>query len=332
MLRTLRPSALKVARPLCAIRSIHSRVELPYSIDNGVGSFLSKNALQTIAVDWQQGVLDRLNELVRGGKYADLSVLQTLKQTATDPAETLAFNYASEALNNSFFLSTLSTESTSRPSPNSPFTSALTRSSLESFPSLISHFSAHVSGLHPSSGAYVWLATDSSGNIGVLGTYAGGTLLMQQRMQRGELMFGGSGRDGKVLGERLTKEEVGVGAGEKEVETSVGEQPTEEKKENKASEWLTTQPESAKRAKVNKSTFGNNSVADLLPSSASLTSTLDRDIGKSILPLACISLHPHCYLADYGVWGREEYVRNWFEHVDWKKVEASYAKFVVDRK
>ena len=35
------------------------------------------------------------------------SVLQTLKESARDPTRTIVFNYASEALNNSFFLSTL---------------------------------------------------------------------------------------------------------------------------------------------------------------------------------------------------------------------------------
>lgn len=34
-------------------------------------------------------------------------MLQTVKATASDPSQSLAFNYASEALNNSFFLSTL---------------------------------------------------------------------------------------------------------------------------------------------------------------------------------------------------------------------------------
>lgn len=34
-------------------------------------------------------------------------MLQTVRQTASDPTQTLVFNYASEALNNSFFLSTL---------------------------------------------------------------------------------------------------------------------------------------------------------------------------------------------------------------------------------
>ncbi|GAA5887009.1 hypothetical protein JCM3774_005130, partial [Rhodotorula dairenensis] len=88
-------------------RFAHRRVPLPYDAEHGLPGFLSPNALRTVAVDWQQGVLARLDELVRGTELEDKSVLQTLKEAARDPTRTLAFNYASEALNNSFFLSTL---------------------------------------------------------------------------------------------------------------------------------------------------------------------------------------------------------------------------------
>lgn len=49
-------------------------------------------------------------------------------------------------------------------------------------------------------------------------------------------------------------------------------------------------------------------------------------------PLLCLSVHEHCYLQDYGVWGREEYVRNWWTKVDWSKVEQSYAGFTNTNK
>lgn len=126
-------------------RALHQRVPLPYPVENGVGKFLSKDALNTVAVTWQQGVLDRLNQLVKGAPFLcpttqtelilslppptfflfvplalhrdnrmtpgetfeSASVLQVLRQTAKDPTMALTFNYASEALNNSFFLSTL---------------------------------------------------------------------------------------------------------------------------------------------------------------------------------------------------------------------------------
>lgn len=124
-------------------RGVHSRVPLPYPIEEGIPQFLSPTALKTIAVDWQQGILERLTDQVRGKPYSstsnlpgtnysfffpihffwvdadregfdvtgttyeDRSVVKTLVATASDPSLTLAFNYASEALNNSFFLSTL---------------------------------------------------------------------------------------------------------------------------------------------------------------------------------------------------------------------------------
>lgn len=48
------------------------------------------------------------------------------------------------------------------------------------------------------------------------------------------------------------------------------------------------------------------------------------DSRKPIHPLMCLSLHPHCYLGDYGVWGRQEYVERWWNAIDWTKVSASY--------
>lgn len=129
----LRPLCRPAATPLLRRRLVHQRVPLPYDLDQGLSPFLSPNALKTVAVDWQQGVLTRLNELTHGKlssrleveakkltlalfsvsahlagtEVEHLSVLQTIKQTASNPSQTLAFNYASEALNNSFFLSTL---------------------------------------------------------------------------------------------------------------------------------------------------------------------------------------------------------------------------------
>jgi Fe-Mn family superoxide dismutase len=45
---------------------IHVRVPLPYKIEDGLGDFLSPAALRVVAVDYQQGLLDRLNEQIKG--------------------------------------------------------------------------------------------------------------------------------------------------------------------------------------------------------------------------------------------------------------------------
>ena len=47
-------------------RTIHVRVPLPYEIEDGLGDFLSPDALRVVAVEYQQGLLDRLNEQIKG--------------------------------------------------------------------------------------------------------------------------------------------------------------------------------------------------------------------------------------------------------------------------
>src|SRR6266702_3453501 len=47
-------------------RNIHVRVPLPYKIEDGMGDFLPPAALKVIAEDYQQGLLDRLNEQIKG--------------------------------------------------------------------------------------------------------------------------------------------------------------------------------------------------------------------------------------------------------------------------
>lgn len=47
-------------------RNLHTRNPLPYDIDNGLGDFLTPQALRMVAIDYQQGLLDRLNEQIQG--------------------------------------------------------------------------------------------------------------------------------------------------------------------------------------------------------------------------------------------------------------------------
>lgn len=52
--------------PRWSTRRLHLRSPLKYRIDEGLGEFLPPPALKTVAVDYQQGLLQRLNEEVRG--------------------------------------------------------------------------------------------------------------------------------------------------------------------------------------------------------------------------------------------------------------------------
>lgn len=190
----------------------------------------------------------------------------------------------------------LQTPTPSAPTPNSAFSQALVSSRLQSFSGLVSHFSAHVAGLHPSSGAYVWLVTDQAGNLGVIGTYAGGTpLVYQQRQVAGAPT---------VLGELIPE----AGSQNEGDATAPG--------------W---QQVTGRQTQRSKSSTLLDSPSDSLYKPQSVS---QERIGQQIHPLACVSVHPHCYLADYGVWGREEYVKNWWSAVDWKKVEDSFVGFI----
>jgi len=50
------------------VRNVHQLQQLPYSIENGLGGFLTPEALRVIAVDYQNGLLERLNDEVRGAQ------------------------------------------------------------------------------------------------------------------------------------------------------------------------------------------------------------------------------------------------------------------------
>jgi hypothetical protein len=60
-------------------RSIHVRIPLPYKVEDGMGDFLSPEALKVIAEDYQQGLLDRLNEQIKGN--ASVSYICTNPRT-----------------------------------------------------------------------------------------------------------------------------------------------------------------------------------------------------------------------------------------------------------
>jgi len=61
-----RLTSLSASRLAFVQRALHSRVPLDYPIEAGVGNFLSPKALNTVAVDWQDGLLNKLNTLTRG--------------------------------------------------------------------------------------------------------------------------------------------------------------------------------------------------------------------------------------------------------------------------
>lgn len=58
--------ALYRIKPRWNKRNYHQLEKLPYPIENGLGDFLPPEALKVVAIDYQAGLLQQLNEELRG--------------------------------------------------------------------------------------------------------------------------------------------------------------------------------------------------------------------------------------------------------------------------
>lgn len=105
-------------------RKLHERKVLTYPVEEGLGSFLPPDALK-VQLEWQDGLLERLNDevarmlsfcflvalvliyLVIDTGEASSTIVQTVINLSGNKSKILAFNCASLALNNDFFLQNL---------------------------------------------------------------------------------------------------------------------------------------------------------------------------------------------------------------------------------
>ncbi|KAG6896674.1 hypothetical protein C0992_006747 [Termitomyces sp. T32_za158] len=186
-------------------RSIHTRRSLPYPIEGGLGKFLPPEALKVVAVDYQEGLLKRLNEEVRGSPEAAETIAQTVINTATREQGTLAFNYASLALNNDYFLDQLRPPPTEGESKNhqnkiGQHLATSIRNQYGTLVQLKSAFSSAVMGMFTS--GWVWFVTDRSGRLGIIPTFGPGTLLIRSRSYMGY-----NDDDKAVLGSTLLQQD-----------------------------------------------------------------------------------------------------------------------------
>lgn len=69
----LKKAQVSVSRSRFGTRNVHRRRGLLYPQENGLGKFLPPDALKT-AVEWQDGLLERLNEEVKGALFASRSI------------------------------------------------------------------------------------------------------------------------------------------------------------------------------------------------------------------------------------------------------------------
>ncbi|KAL0063078.1 hypothetical protein AAF712_009985 [Marasmius tenuissimus] len=304
-------------------------------------------ALRTVAVDYQQGLLNRLNEEVRGTELEGMSVVDTIVQTSVERNKVLAFNYASLALNNHFFLEHL------RPIPNdaedhqhkiSLHLQEEIRRQHGSLAQLKSTFSAAALGMFTN--GWVWLVTDAAGNLAVLPTFGPGTLLVRSRTYIGPTWDSELGMDmlQAVRGTPLTPDD--PYAAELGGSSATSSNPTSR-----------PPPPGVSPSSPASGVSGSNPMSPLNPpqSRSVHTSLVHRRedmplqaglyndpstprrghsrqdlylMGEQLFPLFCVSVNEHAWMsAGYGVWGKEEWLKKFWSVVDWEKVSKNYAYY-----
>ncbi|KAG1739816.1 Manganese/iron superoxide dismutase [Suillus paluster] len=284
-----------------ARRHLHSRIELPYKVDEGLGNFMSPRTLKMVSEEYQQGLLDRLNEMFPDAADQRKSVTQLVIDTASSGKDALGFSYASHALNNSFFLNCLQTPTEKHYEDFIHNTSIapVIRSQFGSFSHFINNFSSAARGM--SGSGYIWLITDTVGqpchSAHICSRHAS-----QNPAGQYEVLHEGRFRDGP----QPTHLNTGV-----------------------LHHCIPSAPVRTLHSSLRSRQDGARSFYDSEPiEQASGPSTRSlRYLGERIYPLFCVSIHEHCWLLDHGVWGKEKYMKELWSVLNWNKVSERYSTF-----
>ncbi|KAJ6510203.1 manganese superoxide dismutase [Mycena vitilis] len=322
----------------------HLPLPLPYNIQEGLGDFLPPPALEAVAMEYQLGLLARLTDEVRDTDIEDKPVTQVIIATAPSRERTLAFNYASLALNNSFFLSQL-TPHRADTEIQSASLSAQIRMDHGGLEQLQSTFSAAAMGMFTS--GWVWFVMDKYGSTSILPTFGPGTLLVRSRTY--------SAKEMPNLYHEMSSDPLKWDPGMKYVgkylsdwgSDGLGSIPSV-LNQKKIEEFLTNpdptpDPAAPSRGSnaplrprfLHTSARQSDSPWNSTPSNVYNTtapppikSTTDAlHMGEVLYPLFCLSVHEHAWLsAGYGVWGKEAWLREFWSVLNWRQIGESFDK------
>jgi len=194
------------------------------------------------------------------------------------------------------------------------------REDFGSLEQLKSNVSAAAMGM--SGSGWIWVAVDGRATMGVIPTFGAGTLLVRSR---GRV----SGSSDLVLGETYPS---------KEKRTTPPHQSTP----SGTTSGVNTPQSTTTRGLHTSARVGNiygGKPVGLYGRDADGEAfdgdvpTADFDkIGTQLYPLFCLSVHEHAWLtAEYGIWGKEEYLKRFWTVLDWKKVSDAFNNYAPRR-
>lgn len=289
----------KLPKRTYGARYLHQLPPMPAALTEGCDPFLSKRTVHLLWTQWQAGLLQRLNEEVKGTPNATESVVETVMNTARDREKILMFNYASLALNTSFFLSSLvphaaqSVQAYPQPSTHMGAVPTFYGKTLAtaiadqfgSLPQLKLAVSSAAMGMVSS--GWIWLVKDEHGRLGIVPTYGAGTVLVHQRRQCGPSDLVTTVQDGQTSSDVAT--------------------PATTPASNESTGATTPAQEPRASAPNRFDSLSRGSAAGA--------------IGHHLYPLFCISMFEHAWLGDYGFWGKERYLTHFWDCLHWERVE-----------
>lgn len=215
------------------------------------------------------------------------------------------------------------------------------------------------------SSGWVWFVTDSVGNTGIVPTFGPGSLLVRSQSyiahtegrELTDILNFGRGVGGEVAEPtseaiqerielavsegRITREELEKQVGELQWPTEPTPAPTSQPpppgtSPSSPASGVSTPNTPAGRlgprfmhTSAVRSSFEIPQVSSAYDQgevSDSAPGTDPSKMGQVIFPLFCVSVYEHAWMAGgHGVWGKEEYLKKFWNVVDWEKVSRSYA-------
>ncbi|KAJ7477103.1 manganese superoxide dismutase [Mycena galericulata] len=327
----------------------HLPLPLPYDIKHGLGKFLPPPALEVVAMEYQLGLLARLTEEVRQTEEEDKSVTQVIINTAPFREKTLAFNYASLALNNSFFLGQLT------PNAEDSQETAISLTLMDKIridhgglDQLKSSFSAAAMGMFTS--GWIWFVTDAKGSTSILPTFGPGTLLVRSRTYMATVLPNlyhemtsdplGWDRNMQYVGKYLASWGVdGRGKAPAELNPkdlarlmSMEAPPPPPRGSNTPLAPLSPRfIHTSARRSAEDSVFDSSNTQSIYRSPKSQADIINA--GEVLYPLFCISVQEHAWItAGYGVWGKEAWLREFWNVLNWRQVSQGYERILMSTK
>ncbi|KAI1810572.1 Manganese/iron superoxide dismutase [Poronia punctata] len=269
-------------------RSFHVIPQLDqFKEENAVPGLLSPAGYQTAWTEYMQLVTQRLNYLTAGTDYEQQNALTILKGTARDSSSAALFNYASMAHNNHFFFKQLMNvrhlyESKTGGEPDAAKTGEVTLEPSES--RIPPTFKAAIER-----------------------DFSSVETLRREIYATAMGMFG-PGFVWLVRPARLKEMRILV--------TYLAGSPYT------AAHWR-RQPIDTNTSVGDRGRMGNY----LQRTAAGAGNTFGRfehqaPGGTDVIPLLCLNTWEHVWLTDYGIQGKSDFIQQWWETIDWNKVEA----------